>query len=93
MNEHLNIEDIIKFVSIDDLSEESVKLTVKVNGHIRNCDKCLKLVTAVQVIYDEFVRLGTNGEFRNYFFDELLAQRVDGELSQELSGMTDTFEE
>lgn len=85
MNEHLNIDDIIKFVSIDDLSEESVRLTVLVNGHIRKCNECLRLVAAFQMIYDEFVRLSTGGDFRNYIFDEVLSHKANQQWSDEMT--------
>lgn len=54
---HLNVEEIIEFVSFEDLSKDSMELSIKVNGHIRSCPECLKKVSAFQTVYDELRRI------------------------------------
>lgn len=60
---HLTVEEIIDFISIQGWSEASVALIARVNGHIRNCDACLKRVQAFRLIYEEFQRLGVDMDF------------------------------
>ena len=65
---HLTVDEIIDFVSSSELNDEVVALSTRVNGHIRNCDKCLKLVNAFQTVYDEFVTMSTTDDFKNYLY-------------------------
>lgn len=73
---HLTVEEIIDFVSLSEVTEEAVELSATVNGHIRKCDKCLALVRAFQMIYDEFSRLNTSGDFRK-FVSETISEETD----------------
>ena len=59
--EHLEFEEIVKFVSIDKADEENFNLIKKVNNHIVKCDECLRLVEAVANIQDEFDRMKQDG--------------------------------
>lgn len=68
---HLTIDEIINFVSSSELNDEVVALSTRVNGHIRECDKCLKLVNAFQTVYDEFVTMSTTDDFKNYVHSAL----------------------
>ena len=61
--EHLTVEEMIDFVSINKLDEKSVSLAAKVNAHMMQCSECRKTVAAYQTVYDEFVRMGRNGLF------------------------------
>lgn len=56
--EHLTVDEIIDFVSLNTVDEESMKLISKVNGHIIECAECRKKVRAFQDVYDEFVSIG-----------------------------------
>ena len=71
---HLTVDDIINFVSLPEMNEEAVELSAAVNGHIRKCGKCLELVRAFQMIYDEFSRLNTNGDFKKFVFETVSAE-------------------
>lgn len=73
---HLTVDEIIKFVSLTELNSEAINLSASVNGHIRECEKCLKLVRAFQMIYDEFSRLDTSGDFRK-FVSETISEETD----------------
>lgn len=64
--EHLTVDEIIEFVSLTEFNSKSLSLSATVNGHIRKCGKCLELVRAFQLIYDEFSRLNTRMSFREY---------------------------
>ena len=63
---HLTVDEILDFVSLTDLSRESVELAAKVNGHTRRCEQCRKTVCAFQEIYDQFVRYSAEGSFKNF---------------------------
>ena len=63
---HLTVEEIIDFVSIRGWTEASLALIARVNGHIRNCDQCLKLVQASRLIHEEFLRMGVGEDFENW---------------------------
>ena len=73
--EHLTIDEILDFVSLTELNDESIKLAATVNGHIRECEKCLKLVDAFQLIYDEFERLNIKGNFKGFLSEDLLKEK------------------
>ena len=76
---HLSVDDIIDFVSINELNSESIKLAATVNGHIRKCDRCLKLVRSFQMIYDEFSMLNMRGDFRKYISENFSSKESDNE--------------
>ena len=71
---HLNVDDIIKFVSLSEMNKEAVELSAAVNGHIRKCAECLELVRAFQMIYDEFSRINTSGDFKKFVFETVLTE-------------------
>lgn len=71
---HLEIDDIISFVSLTEINDEAIKLLDYVNGHIRKCGSCLNLVRAFQMIYDEFSNLDTEKTFREYVLRLLVEQ-------------------
>lgn len=49
--EHLNIHDIIEFISFDRLDEETIALSGRVNAHMADCAECRKLVRNMQRVY------------------------------------------
>ena len=65
MTNHLTVEQIIEFVSINELNEENIKKMTDVNTHVYRCEECAEKVRAFQAIYDEFVRLGQKDEAGN----------------------------
>lgn len=73
---HLTVDDIIDFVSLNEMNKEAVELSATINGHIRKCAKCLELVRAFQMIYDEFSRLNTSGDFKK-FVSETISTETD----------------
>ena len=60
---HLTIDEIIDFVSMVQINDETLKLASTVNVHIGKCEKCLRKVRAFQLLYDEFVRIGKESYF------------------------------
>lgn len=68
---HLTVDEILNFVSLTELNSESIELSAAVNGHIRKCENCLKLVRAFQMIYDEFMRLNVGGSFKEFISENL----------------------
>ncbi len=69
---HLTVDEIIEFVSLTEYNDEAIKLSSAVNSHIRNCRECLELVRAFQTIYDEFIDMGKNGDFKKYVCNAVL---------------------
>lgn len=61
---HLTVDEILDFISLSELNAEAIKLSATVNEHIRECEKCLKLVRSFQLIHEEFLRLNRNGDFK-----------------------------
>ncbi|MBQ9133435.1 MAG: hypothetical protein IJX64_02765 [Clostridia bacterium] len=50
--EHVSVEKIIEFVSVDRLSESDLALTREVNAHLCDCADCRRRVRAAQTVYD-----------------------------------------
>ena len=50
---HLSTDEIMEFVSLENISAESLALIEKVNSHIRVCKGCFGKVRAFQLVYDE----------------------------------------
>lgn len=50
--EHVNVEKIIEFVSLNSLSESELAMTREVNTHLCDCADCRRRVRAAQVLYD-----------------------------------------
>lgn len=74
---HLTVDEIIEFVSSNDADQETLLLISRVNQHIRTCDECFKNVKAFQLIYDEFIRLADDEEFRDYVYNTLEKDTID----------------
>ncbi len=64
--DHLTIDEILEFVDLHSMDAASVRLCARVNGHIRKCEKCFQLVSAFQLLYDEFTRVHHGGDFKRY---------------------------
>lgn len=64
--EHLKFDDIIEFVSAGEIDDRFLTIFSSVSGHIRECDQCLELVNAIQMLYDEFQLLQSKENFRGY---------------------------
>lgn len=54
--EHLNIEQIIEFVSMDANDREMIEASRAVNTHLAACAECRDKVRAVQALYDALLR-------------------------------------
>lgn len=72
---HLTIDQIIDFVSMNQINDETLKLASTVNKHIGKCEKCLRKVRAFQLVYDEFVKLG-----KECYFDSIIRSIKDEKL-------------
>ncbi len=80
---HLTVDEIINFVSLTELNSEAIELSATVNGHIRNCENCLKLVSSFQMIYDEFIRLEMNNDFKWYLDNNISGLSANNESTVE----------
>lgn len=54
--DHLTLDDVINFVSLTEMNDESMQLISKVNDHIARCSECRELVRSFQAVYDELNR-------------------------------------
>ena len=89
---HLTVDEIMDFVSLTELNSEAIRLSAYVNGHIRQCEKCLNLVRAFQMIYDEFSRLCIEGNFKDFVIENLLELKGENEQSTEVIAALDEIE-
>ena len=60
---HLTLDEIIDFVSLTEINEETIQLMGKVNAHMAECRECRELVRSYQLVYDEVMRTTVNGGF------------------------------
>lgn len=89
---HLTVDEIIEFVSLTELNSEAIKLSASVNGHIRECEKCLTLVRSFQMIYDEFCRLSSHRDFKKYIIDKVLKDTAENETETDEESETEEFD-
>ena len=82
---HLTVDEILNFVSLTELNNESI-------GHIRKCEKCLKLVRAFQMIYDEFSRLNVGGDFKDFITENLSVLKNENKQSVEVANALDEID-
>lgn len=80
---HLTVDEIIQFVSMRELNKENVALSASVNGHIRNCESCIRLVRAFRTVHDEFARMGAGDRFANVV-KARMAERNEADVIEEL---------
>ncbi len=85
MTEHLSAEQIIEFVSIDELTEETMAKMNAVNAHIYQCEECAKRVKAFFDISDEFARIGKLIA-EGYDLNELYTQHVEQQTHKQQIG-------
>ena len=84
---HLTVDEILDFVSLSELSIEAVELSAAVNGHIRNCDNCLKLVQSFQMIYDEFLCLNCKCSFKDFVLENCEELEIENKFSVDVTGI------
>lgn len=58
---HLTLDEIIDFVSVTEINEETMQLMGKVNAHVARCRECRELVRSYQLVYDEVIRMAVHG--------------------------------
>ncbi|MBQ9945522.1 MAG: hypothetical protein IJO68_03255 [Clostridia bacterium] len=76
MAEHLTIDEILDFVTMDNIDENTLSLIARVNSHILVCKECFELVNAIQLIQEEFERLQTSSDFRSFVSERYSNGRV-----------------
>ena len=59
---HLTLDEIIDFVSLTEINEESIAWMGMVNAHIAQCRECRELVRSYQLIYDETLGAACRGD-------------------------------
>ena len=73
---HLPVDQVIEFVSIEELNEETIGLAVSVNAHICKCGKCLKTVKAFQNLHNAFEKLQF-GDFASYVQEQECQEQLE----------------
>lgn len=81
---HLTVDEIIDFVSMTELNNEAIQLSGAVNGHVRKCEKCLNLVRAFQMIYDEFSERNMRGHFKTYAAESIARAKIENNQTIEI---------
>lgn len=59
---HLTLDEIIDFVSLTEINEESIEWMGMVNAHMAQCRECRELVRSYQLIYDETLGAACRGD-------------------------------
>ncbi len=54
---HLEIYEITKFTSLNNINEDALELISRVNSHICVCEQCLERVKAYQKLQDEYTEI------------------------------------
>ena len=85
---HLEFDEIVEYVSLKKLNEESILLASKVDTHIKKCDECLKLVRAVRAMHEEFKRMNANKSLVNFLEKEC---SVDEKTQARLEELREAF--
>lgn len=81
---HLTENEIIEFVSLDQLTDDSKKLLTRVNKHIRKCKKCFELVKSYQILYDEMnSRIKQQTTSENHIFKQAGMKRELNRINNE----------
>lgn len=65
---HLSVDEIIEFVSFNELSGEMLAMAGRVNEHISICADCLKKVKAFQAVYDELCKLNNADSSKQFLY-------------------------
>ena len=86
---HLSVDEIIEFVSFSGISEETLTLSAKVNGHIRDCAECMERVTAFQDVYDELCRIGNSGSARGIMYKMVSEAELAAIKAEEIEELRD----
>ena len=82
---HLTLDEIIDFVSLNELNEESMQLISMVTTHIAACDECRELVRAYQLVYDGLVHSDL-GDDANVLSDGPMAAICAADPKDDLDG-------
>lgn len=75
---HLTVDEMIDFVSINNLNDGSLNLASAVNAHILRCEVCRRKVEAFQMVYDELVRMGKQKDFRGAAYRKVSEEKENG---------------
>ena len=86
---HLEIDEIIEFVSFTKINDETMALVKKVNEHILSCKVCREKVEAAQLVYDELCRIGNFSDLKKSIYrviDEVSFEKMQKEEIEALIG-------
>ena len=74
---HLNAEEIIDYVTLENMGEENLNLCRNVNSHIRGCGVCLERLRKYLDIHDLYEEQNPGGNFK-LFASEMLESEFSG---------------
>ena len=53
MDEHISLEDLVKFIWMDSLDPENMELSMKVNCHLIQCEECARRAEQLQKMHED----------------------------------------
>lgn len=77
---HLDVQEIIDFVSFGEINAETMQLAKRVNGHIRVCKECREKVQAYQMVYDEMQKIAMGGGTETVSY-KVIQEKTEKELT------------
>ena len=80
---HLTVDEMLDFVSLEELNEESIAYAAAVNSHTRKCEKCRRAVCAFQEIYDKFVQYSADGSFKDFVSKSISKRKINAISEQD----------
>ncbi|MBR5774042.1 MAG: hypothetical protein IKY44_04235 [Clostridia bacterium] len=90
---HLTIDEMIEFVSFSAITEETLTLSAKVNGHIRGCAECQKRVGAFQDVYDELCRIGGAATAKSVIYRVVSEQELEAICAKQFKEAFENIED
>lgn len=85
---HLSNNDIMRFVSMQDYTEENIAFSKVVNTHILNCEVCLAKVRAFQAAYDVLCAENDNPDITDVIAQIMKMAGVDTDNDVDLESET-----
>ncbi len=87
MTMHLTTDEILNFITIDNMTPEVISFAAKVNCHIMQCEECRKKVEAFQIVYDKLSGTTLSDPKRNININdisELKAEKDNSDKGMEI---------
>lgn len=90
---HLTVDEMIEFVSFSEITEETLSMSAKVNGHIRGCAECMERVSAFQDVYDELCKIGSAAFAKGIIYRVVSEQELAAMQTEQIKEAFEDLEE